>query len=634
MWDTGGAFSIHTGNSIGPGAWHLGTGIDATTRVCAPLLGCATFGARVGAETSGNFGVNYDVKLNGGSLDLRYPIAATFTVPNPGVPFTGADFTIGSTWALQPGGLRYIAANGATLLGPGATLQTHGPQVEAFVDLLAQFHAFAGAQLCVVVCGGPAFAPPDINAGGELVAINRGGDGQVRLGGTPVGPNGNFSVLGNLVTGHLAVPNLDATAAVAGSDLNTAKTSLVAGVNANLAQIAANAVGFPLPLQGSFAGIGYNLLQADAGVALEIAQALGFAPRPQATLLFSSPVQQRFGNGSYGAATTTISFALGDSITLKAPGESALGVIPTLSLGDGNNVSNHTDLKVTGNVGVKALGVDIFGLRLGPLFNENASTGQLGSIPVRENHFHLNVAPVVARPFNLIFNPLDIDTNVSCAAINGCVFDIFNSIDSGSQDPFAPDFIVRVGCRLIRGVFLSCNSDDPEAAIVVLTAALADTPDGNGLFLSELAGLQFVDLSSPAGSSDGEAAALLERLGFSDISSAFVVPQGDPLPPEASVPTPEPGTLSLAGIGILVLAGLRRRRSPEAAVQSCGRSGGHEDVVFESADCGIRIAHCDAVWRPVIQHGVSLIEPTFADSPCDLAGLPVKVGMFLQTARE
>ena len=76
-------------------------------------------------------------------------------------------------------------------------------------------------------------------------------------------------------------------------------------------------------------------------------------------------------------------------------------MFPTLSLG--NTVSNRTGLLATRDVGVTALGVEIFGIEIGPLVNEKASTGQLGSIPIFESEFQLNVAPIVGRPFNIAF---------------------------------------------------------------------------------------------------------------------------------------------------------------------------------------------------------------------------------------
>ena len=74
LWNPGGAFQLVQNRSIGPGGWSLGDGIDATRRVC--FIACATFGARIGAETSGNFGINYGVGIDGGSLNLRYPSLA------------------------------------------------------------------------------------------------------------------------------------------------------------------------------------------------------------------------------------------------------------------------------------------------------------------------------------------------------------------------------------------------------------------------------------------------------------------------------------------------------------------------------------------------------------------------------
>ena len=99
--------------------------------------------------------------------------------------------------------------------------------------------------------------------------------------------------------------------------------------------------------------------------------------------------------------------------------------------------------------------------------------------------------------------------------------------------------------------------------LVGLTGFNVDMPDGNSMFLSELAGLQSVGVMSPPGSTDGEAAALLERLGFNGSSAEFNIPQGDPLPPDAWVP--EPGTLSLVGLGVLML-GVRVARLPRAAL--------------------------------------------------------------------
>ena len=557
IWNPGGAFFLGENKFIGPAPWNLGDGIDATERVCIPIAGCATFGARIGAETSGAFGVNYGYGVSGGSLNLRYPINASFSVPDNFSTFTDADFTIGSSWSTSPGGFSYYDTAGRIVSTPGTSLRTTGPEVGAYIDFFGNFHAFAGAQACIVACAGPALGPVDINYSAELVAVNRGGDGQIRVGGTEVGPNGDFNALGNLVTGHLRVPDLNATAVLNGSDLNTDKSTLVAGVNANLAQIAANAVGFPLPLAGNIGGLGYNLLQVDAGIAIELAQALGFVPVPTATLEFASPVQQRLGNGTYGAPTTSIQFLLGSSITLKAPGVTALGIIPTLSLA--NTVSNRTDLRLTGDLGVQALGVDIFGLQIGPLFDEHASALQFGSIPVFSNDFALNIAPIVARPFNVFFNPLSVLAEVTCVAINGCVFDIFNSVGQGAGDfDIAADAIERVECQLLRGIFLNCNNADAE--VIGLTSPFAVSLAGGGIAVSELMGLTAAGtgIDSP-GSAPGEAAALLARLGFSGPRSDFAIPAGDLVPPGLMFSVPEPSPLLLAGFGALMLFGLRRK---------------------------------------------------------------------------
>jgi hypothetical protein len=129
--------------------------------------------------------------------------------------------------------------------------------------------------------------------------------------------------------------------------------------------------------------------------------------------------------------------------------------------------------------------------------------------------------------------------------------------------------------RLFRVPFFELYVSDVNRTIVGLTSPLAETSNGNPIFLSEVAGLELIGVSSPPGTTEGEAAMLLGQLGFNGTFGAFVVSPGDPLPPGLEpggtlpfsesfsllvFPVPEPGTLSLAGLGVLMLAGLRRRR--------------------------------------------------------------------------
>ena len=52
-------------------------GIDTTC-----FLGvCASFGAQIGAQTTGRVGLDYSLTVNGGSFDLLYPGQTTITVP-------------------------------------------------------------------------------------------------------------------------------------------------------------------------------------------------------------------------------------------------------------------------------------------------------------------------------------------------------------------------------------------------------------------------------------------------------------------------------------------------------------------------------------------------------------------------
>ena len=294
---------------------------------------CATFGVRVGAKTSGNFGVNYGVKLNSGSLDLRYPIAAAFTVPDPGAVLAGSDFTIGSSWAARPDGDVYVVPNGNGGLEfrtlPSPTLQTHGPQVEAFVDLVVQFHAFAVPRpvpaYASAWCSGRSTSTPGTSWWRSIgVATARFALAALRS--VPTETSAPHQPRHRAPAG--AQPRRHRRGSGRQRQPQHREDFHRRRRECQLAQIAAKAVGFPLPLQGNSNGFGYNLLQANAGVALEVAQTLDFAPVPQATLQFSEPVQQRFSNGSYGAPTTTISFCAGRFGHVEAALSGGAGRVP------------------------------------------------------------------------------------------------------------------------------------------------------------------------------------------------------------------------------------------------------------------------------------------------------------------
>ena len=338
-------------------------------------------------------------------------------MPDPGAVLAGSDFTIGSSWAARPDGDVYVVPNGNGGLEfrtlPSPTLQTHSPQVEAYVDLVAEFHAFAGAQACIGVCTGPARAVRHQcrgRAGGDQSGRRRPDSPRRHLGrsqrrlqlSTTSSPDTCGCPTSTPLTGFR-------TAAATSTPRKTPSSPAWTPTRADRGEFGR----LSLAAQGQLQRV---RLQSAAGGRRRRARDNPdprLRPVPQATLQFSGPVQQRLSNGSYGAPTTTISFALGDSVTLKAPGAAGLGVFPTLSLS--NTVSNRTGLLVTGNVGVTGAGRRNLRIENGPLVKEKASTGQLGSIPIFGSEFQLNVAPIVGRPFNIAFTELPL-LDATCVA--------------------------------------------------------------------------------------------------------------------------------------------------------------------------------------------------------------------------
>jgi len=145
----------------------------------------------------GKFGLDYSLAANSGAFGLLYPGRTTITVPSVifGTPMNPGPVTIGTNFQ----GLTSIQTN-TSPLPTNAALQVMSPTVQASLGLEASFHAFAGAQVCVVACVGPAFRPVDFNGSQSLASINHGNSGTLTVLGQTISANQNFSGLGGLIS--------------------------------------------------------------------------------------------------------------------------------------------------------------------------------------------------------------------------------------------------------------------------------------------------------------------------------------------------------------------------------------------------------------------------------------------------
>jgi hypothetical protein len=548
IWTGGGALGFDTGPQFLGTSWNLGPTfghIDCFLGACG--------GVEIGAHTDGQFGVDYSLAVNSGSFGLLYPGQTTIIVPTTivsGSPDTPGPVTIGTGFQ----GLSSIQTISRSI---PATLQVTGPTVQASLGLDAHFNAFAGAEVCIVACFGPAFGPYTIDKSQQIASINQGNSGRLTVLGTTVSAHQNFSALGGLLNASVNLPNLDGSSATTpggfgGGVLTSTKRDDIVAVNANLAQIAADAVG--LTLSGNVGPFGYNLLQSNAGLALDVEQTLQFTPSASGSLLFSSPVTPDV-NGVTSAPTTRIDFHAGDDVTFLPGQVSGLSIQPLVDLH--GTVTNTTDLVVVGDLNVQALGLNIAGQSIGPLVNEGLSSADLGHINVfnnLSNPFQEDIGTVMGAPITLDF---------TCQSTVGNEFhytDICASskyVDLGptitNQDGTHYDLIELASCS---DYFLELgNGPNCTRSFAYFLGPYVDGPAGPIFLAGDALGFGFVNPGMSA--TDGSDDTLLGTLGYHPGLPPFPIPDGAPLEAFA---VPEPRSIAILGFALTALLTAAQRR--------------------------------------------------------------------------
>ena len=540
VYRPGDAIDIDTNKRLGPNAFDIGKEYGALFDPC-PVIDCPT-GVRAGANTNGSFGLNYGAKFNSGSYDLLYPVIVKIAEPAPLSNVMGTPFTLGTSFKVPgydaPAYQEYL--NGQRMV---AKLTTHSPTLQAYVDLDARFHAFIGAQACLAgVCTGPALGPIDFNASRPLAGINRNNDGLIRAGDQTVQLKQYFSALDGNLTGRLNIPNLDAVSKPtegSATQLRTYGRDSVLSLGANVGNIVSKAVG--VPLVGNVAGIGYNLLSINAGVGLDVTQSISIGLTPIETLNFLSPVQRRLDNGLWSAPTKQVVVPLGQQLELRSNVRS-LGVVPQTSLQV--SISNVTELVVQGDFNVQALAADVYGLKIGPVYDSGAVNVGKFTIPLYQNSFSFAMGAVSGLPFNVIQSfPLSVSADPGYRAL----FALGNQDDSGLES--AQIRTLDLGCALV----FSCPS-------VFYANADPSTLNqyGERVFMQDADTLRLATNNPGEVGTDASQLAGLYAAGYSPVRIELVSPIGDPSP------IPEPANWGLMLMGFAGLGGLIRRRARAA----------------------------------------------------------------------
>lgn len=530
--------------------WSLGKTFG---KVDCFLGACA--GAKIGADTTGKVGGDYALKVDSGTFDSRYAGRVSITVPTAvsGTPTNIGPVTLGTGFV----GLPSVPKG-----GPGpvtSVLQVHGPTVQGHLGLEVNAHAFAGAELCVVACTGPNFAPPDISKSLPIASINEGNSGVFTVLGQTVNANQNVSALGGLIDATIRLPNLDSSStATPGGFTNGVLTSVrrdnVAALNANVAQIGANAVGLPIPLSGNLGPFGYNLLQANAGTALDIQQKLSLSPSSSGSLQFSQLITPLV-NGVAGPLTRTIDFQAGDNVSFLPGQVATLSIVPTIRLGE--QVRNTTDLIVNGNVNVQALGLNIGPLNIGPLVNERALSGDLATIKLFSKTFYDNIGSYTAQPISIDFSCSQLIGSGEIRSTGLCSSTKY--VDEG------PSTALHFSNGAIRDTYdlVSCSphyvDQTPYCTTVPSYVGSAYFPDPSGpIFVTGDSTTSFLPIVPGNSTTDAQAIALLASLGYTGPASDFPIPIGETF---AQI-VPEPGTMAMVLTALMALcinAGLRGR---------------------------------------------------------------------------
>lgn len=570
VWSGGAGFSLDTGPRFLGTSWDIGKTIGGIKEVCV-LFACADFGAEIGARTNGKLGIDYSLKVDSGTFNLQLPGRATFTTPDTRSGSTVGDITVGSSFTAVAGGLSVPTAPNGPSVVRLPSLQVTGPTAQASLGLEAKVDAFAGAKACVVACVGPALGPLGFDKSQSIATVNLNNDHKITLLGNSVSANQSVSGFGGLLNASFNIPNLNSSSATTpggfnGGTLTSTKRDSVAVVNANIAQIAADAVGFPYPLSGNLGPFGYNLLQSNAGAALDVQQSISFTPNVTGSYLFSSAVIPVV-NGVAGALTSEIDFKFGDNVTFRPGQVASISYLPVINL-DGV-VRNETDLVIGGNIDVKALGVNVAGLSLGPLIDTRLASTDVGRISLFDESFAERLGSIKAAPITLDFAGCTVPRTVrsgefsstiyyTCASSAYTAAGPYSDADGTSFDYISTDF---------------CEERDPNRPPFGLSPC-GFVPDvdrtsdyvANGrrgpTYLSLPDALSYSPVVTTPSTTDATQLAALASLGYTGPPlgdpSSFLIPHGDSL--EVLVDEPPPLGIVLIG-GIATIGLVRRKRS-------------------------------------------------------------------------
>jgi len=416
------------------------------------------------ADVDARFAVGYGSSIN---LAASAP-ARTFIFGQGLKPFVGDSFFLVNR--IDPPGIKKLDVKSADVSG--------------FAGLDVDLGGFARAKACVIGC---VQAKISLNVDWILPLASVDGQGLKVFGSlvdtsAPYGANAP-APFGSFLSATANVPTLAKTftnLAPAAPALMPDRQEPLLTLKGDVAGLIAKAAGFPIPLEGSILGFGYDLLSLDAYAGVDLRHDFALSAHARKTVYqFTSPVQV-FDETSqtWGAPVTEVALGDYESVQLRSPGAASLGFSRSYRVD--YKVDYDYDFVVNAGFDLSALAISGHGLKLGPLLDPSPWEVSLGSFDVDAGTAILSFESKGAAS-NIAFEPLklvpgDGDVTVDlCAAFGGCATSGYVSVREDAGDGLFRESLYRVTNFGVPGcdgfTLVDCDVDPdfaPQARFVRL----------------------------------------------------------------------------------------------------------------------------------------------------------------------